>query len=81
MWLFMPADLSQQWSDTFFSFIISDEEGISAAFIKIKQLLYSSPAAQTQNKKSTDSLGTRLQSIYYDYIILIVVHFYPITLI
>lgn len=51
MWLFMPADLSQQWSDTFFPFIISDEEGISAAFIKIKQLLYSSPAAQIQNKK------------------------------
>lgn len=62
MWLFMPADLSQQWSDTFFSFIISDEEGISAVFIKIKQLLYSSPATQIQNKKSTDSLGKRCKA-------------------
>lgn len=52
MWLFMPADLSQQWSNTFFSFIISDEEGISAVFIKIKHLLYSGPTATLIDTKT-----------------------------
>lgn len=67
MWLFMPADLSQQWSNTFFSFIISDEEGISAVFIKIKQRLYSGPTATLIDTKTMESYSRRIMHSYCEY--------------